>query len=103
MPGLPLRVILSLAATAFTAAGCSRPILLVLWQAVAQGRVHLAPEVRDLLCHLVERWHDLVCSQRHPTIPASTNRLEGWFGRFKPRARLPRGLKTEAGLSTSCA
>ena len=30
-------------------------------------------------------------------MPASTNRLEGWFGRFKPRARLARGLKTEAG------
>ena len=27
--------------------------------------------------------------------PATINRLEGWFGRFKPRARLARGLKTE--------
>ncbi len=30
-------------------------------------------------------------------VPASTNRLEGWFGRCKPRARLMRGLKTETG------
>ena len=29
-------------------------------------------------------------------VSASTNRLEGWFGYFKPRARLTRGLKTEA-------
>jgi len=26
------------------------------------------------------------------------DRLEGWFGHFKPRARLTRGLKTEAGV-----
>ena len=25
--------------------------------------------------------------QRHPDIPASTNRLEGWLGRLEPRAR----------------
>ena len=79
------------------------PILLALWEAVMQGRVRLDPEVRKLLWHLVERWHDLVRSQGNPEVPASTNRLEGWFGRFKPRARLTRGLKTEAGPSTSCA
>ena len=45
----------------------------------------------------MERWHELVRSQGNPKVPASTNRLEGWFGRFKPRARLTRGLKTEAG------
>ena len=73
------------------------PVLLGLWQAVAQGRVRLDPEVRKLLWHLVARWNDLVRSQRQPDIPASTNRLEGWFGRLKPRARLTRGLKTEAG------
>ena len=28
---------------------------------------------------------------------AYTNRLEGWFGRVKPQARLTRGLQTEAG------
>ena len=73
------------------------PVLLDLWQAVAQGRVRLDPEVCKLLWHLVTRWHDLVRSQHNPKVPASTNRLEGWFGRFKPRARLTRGLKTEAG------
>ena len=31
-----------------------------------------------------------------PTVPASTHRLENWFGYFKPRGRLTRGLKTEA-------
>ena len=30
-------------------------------------------------------------SQRHPKVSASTNRLVGWFGRFKPRACLTRG------------
>ncbi len=73
------------------------PVLLALWQAVAQGRVRLHPEVCQLLWHLVVRWHDFVRSQHHPKVPASTNRLEGWLGRFKPRARLTRGLKTEAG------
>ena len=67
------------------------PILLDLWQAVAQGRVRLDPEVCKLLWHLVARWHDLVRSQHNPKVPATTNRLEGWLGRFKPRARLTRG------------
>ena len=73
------------------------PVLLALWEAVMQGRVRLHPEVRKLLWHLVERWHDLVSSQGNPGVPASTNRLEGWLGRCKPRARLTRGLKTETG------
>ncbi len=73
------------------------PGLLALWQAVAQRRVRLDPEIRQLLWHLVVRWHDLVRSERHPDIPASTIRLEGWFGRYKLRSRLTRGLKTEAG------
>ena len=63
-----------------------------------QGRVRLHPEVRKLLWHLVERWHEVVRNQGSPKVPASTNRLEGWFGRFKPRARLTRGLKTETGV-----
>ena len=53
--------------------------------------------MQALLWHLMEGWNDLVRSQRDPAVPTSTNRLEGWFGRFKPRARLTRGLKTEAG------
>ncbi|MXZ25015.1 MAG: hypothetical protein F4Y80_09155 [Caldilineaceae bacterium SB0665_bin_21] len=67
------------------------PGLLALWQAVVQERIRLDPEARQRLWHLVVRWHDLVRSQRNPNIPATTNRLEGWFGRFKPRARLTRG------------
>ena len=51
--------------------------------------------MRPRLWHLVARWHDLVRSQHNLKVPASTNQLEGWFGRFKPRARLTRGLKTE--------
>lgn len=66
-------------------------------QAVMQGRMRLQPEVRNLLWHLVEHWHDLVRSQGNPKVSASTNRLEDWFGRFKPRASLTRGLKTETG------
>ncbi len=65
--------------------------------------MRLHPEVRKLLWHLVERWHELVRSQGHSKVPASTNRLEGWFGCFKPRTRLTRGLKTEAGtLNFAC-
>ena len=67
------------------------PVLLGLWQLMARGRLNL--EVRKLLWHLVTRWNNLMCSQRHPDIPASTHR----FGRFKLRARLARGLKTKAG------
>ena len=36
-------------------------------------------------------------SWHHLKVPASTNRIEGWFGCFKPRVRLIRGLKTEDG------
>ncbi len=60
------------------------PVLLALWEAAMQGRVRLQPEVRKLLWHLVERWQELVCSQGNPRVPASTNRLEGWFGRSGP-------------------
>ena len=74
----------------------AEPVLLNLWQAVAQGRVRLKMLVRSLLFHLVECWPD-------SDMPTSTNRLEGWFGRFKPRARLARGLKTETGTPASCA
>ena len=73
------------------------PVLLGRWQAVAQGRVRLHPEVRQRLWHLVVRWNDLVRSQHQPKVSATTHRLEGWCGRLKPRARLTRRLKTEAG------
>ncbi|MXZ42316.1 MAG: hypothetical protein F4Z18_11180 [Caldilineaceae bacterium SB0666_bin_21] len=49
------------------------PTLLALWKTVMQGRVR---------------------GQAAPIGSASANRLEGWFGRFKPRTRLTRGLKT---------
>ncbi len=62
-----------------------------------QDRVHLHPEVWKLLWHLVARWHARVRSQGNPKVPASTNRLEGWFGRCKTRPRLTRGLKAETG------
>ena len=71
-----------------------------LWQdvqAVMQSRMRLQPEVRNLLWHLVEHWHDLVRSQGNPKVSASTTRLEDWFGHFKPRTRLTPRLKTETG------
>jgi len=52
----------------------AEPVLLALWEAVMQGRVHLQPEVRKRLWHLVERWHELVRSQGNPKVPASTHR-----------------------------
>ena len=78
------------------------PVLLGLWESVARGRVRLKEPVRNLLFHLIENWSDLVRCARDPDVPASTNHIEGWFGRFKPRARLARGLKTEAGALNSC-
>ena len=45
-------------------------VRLALWQAVAYEQVR---------------------SQHNPRVPASTNRIESWFGRFKLRARLARG------------
>ena len=51
---------------------------------------------RDVQAVVPDLVPDLVHSQHDPKVPASTNRLEGWFGHFKPRARLTRGLKTEA-------
>jgi hypothetical protein len=49
------------------------------------------------LWHLVTRWHDLVRSQYNPKVSATPTGLEGWWDPFQPRARLTRGLKTEAG------
>ena len=51
---------------------------------MAQGPVRLRKPVRNLLFHLVERGPDLVRSQHDPAVPASANRLEGWFGRSGP-------------------
>ena len=49
-----------------------------------QGRVRLWPEVRKLLWHLVERWHELVRSQGNPQGARLHQLAGGWFGRFKP-------------------
>lgn len=82
----------------------AEPVLLAPREAVMQGQVRLQPEVRKLLWRLVERWHDLDHSKENPAVPASTNRLEGWIGRFKPRARLTRSLmKAKEGPPTSCS
>ena len=50
------------------------PVLLALWATVMQRWVRLDPEVRKLLWHLAEHWHDLVRSQGDPTVPASPHR-----------------------------
>ena len=62
-----------------------------------QGHVRLQPEVRKLLWHLMEHWHHLVRSQGNSKVPASNNRPEGWFDRFKPRDCQTQRLKTETG------
>ena len=69
-------------------------VLLPILQRLARARLPEAGPVLPGLWHLVARWNNLVRSRRNPDIPASTHRLEGWFGRLKPRARLARGLKT---------
>ena len=48
----------------------------------------LSPPVQTLLKHLLECWSDLVRCVRDFRIPASTNRLEGGCGCFKPRVCL---------------
>ena len=60
------------------------PVLLGLWEAVMQGRVRLRPEVRKLLWHLVERWHELARSQGNPKVPASTSRPGAGLGASSP-------------------
>ena len=72
-------------------------LLLVCCEWAHQGVVRLSPPVLALVEHVMDRWNDLVRCVRDPAIPPGTNRLEGWFGRFKPRARLARGLKTPQG------
>ncbi|MYC63621.1 MAG: hypothetical protein F4X16_12475 [Caldilineaceae bacterium SB0661_bin_34] len=69
-------------------------LLLVCCEWAHQGVVRLSPPVLALVEHVMDRWNDLVRCVRDPAIPSSTN---GWFGRFKPRARLARGLKTPQG------
>ena len=72
-------------------------LLLVCCEWAHQGVIRLSPSVLALVEHVMDRWNDLVRCVRDSSAPSSTNRLEGWFGRFKPRARLARGLKTPQG------
>ncbi len=53
------------------------PVLLALWEAVMQGRVRLRPEVRKLLCNLMERWYELIRSQGNPSPPRPTGLRAG--------------------------
>ena len=76
------------------------PRLLVCCEWAHQGVIRLSPPVLALVEHVMDRWNDLVRCVRNPSIPSSTNRLEGWFGRFKLRARLARSLKTPQGAQS---
>ena len=57
----------------------------------------LPRELRRLAAHFQERWRQRTRHQKEPEIPDSANGLEGKFGRIKPRYRLTRGLKSDAG------
>ena len=57
----------------------------------------LPEELRLLAVRLLNRWRQMTLHQRSEGVPESTNWLEGRFGRIKPRYRMTRGLKTDAG------
>ena len=65
-----------------------RLVLTAFWKAVMADRGQLS---------LLVRGHNLLHNTRDPALPASTNWLEDWFGRFKLRPRLARGFGTEVG------
>ena len=46
---------------------------------------------------IMDRWNNLVRCVRDSLCPLQYQPAGGWFGRFKPRARLARGLKTPQG------
>ena len=54
-------------------------------------------EWRRLVQHFLEHWNQMRIHCRAPDVPATTNRLEGRFGRLKPRVRRARGFPTLAG------
>ena len=58
--------------------------LLVCCERAHQGAVRLSPPVLALVEHVMDRWNDLVRCVRDPSVPSSTNLLEGWFGRSGP-------------------
>ena len=64
---------------------------------MVQRQVRRDPEGHKLLWHGVARGNNRVHSQGHPDIPASPAGSRAGSERLKPRARLTRGLKTEAG------
>ena len=59
--------------------------------------VPVPKEWRSLVQHFLERWNQMRIHCRAPDVPATTNRLEGRFGRLKPRVRRARGFPTRAG------
>ncbi len=72
--------------------------ILMGWLEEAVDPVAPAPkEWRSLVQHFLERWNQMRIHCRAPDVPATTNRLEGRFGRLKPRVRRARGFPTVAG------
>ena len=63
----------------------------------------LPRELRRLAAHLQERWRQMTLHQKEPEVPNSTNWLEGWFGRIKPRYKLTRELNSTAGAANFIA
>ena len=61
-----------------------------------QGRVRLQPEVANC-CGTLWNADTIRCAARGTPRCPPRQPAGGWFGRFQPRARLTRGLKTEAG------
>ena len=59
-------------------------LLLVCCEWAHQGVIRLSPPVLALVEHVMDRWNDLVRCVRDPSVPSSTNLLEGWFGRSGP-------------------
>ena len=72
--------------------------ILMGWLEEAVAPEASAPKAwRSLVQHCLERWNPMRIHCRAPDGPATTNRLEGRFGRLKPRVRRARGFPTRAG------
>ena len=54
----------------------------------------LPPTGKAQLLAWLERRPEMTRHQQQPEVPPTTNRLEGRWGRLKPRYRQTRGLKT---------
>lgn len=57
----------------------------------------LPQELRPLAARLLNRWRQMALFMRVAGAPESTNWVEGKFGRIKPRYRMTRSLKPDAG------